>query len=131
MTNFLKGIESTKGKSFATQKQNINRKGRPRKTISAVNLELEKAGFVEVSSNDIKSCYLRLINLDLKTLKEMSSNQEQPAMVRIVGKSILSGRGFDVIEKMLDRSIGKAEQKVQMDVSELKPLEFTIIKNKE
>jgi hypothetical protein len=108
--NHLNGVESTKGKSFATQKQNINKKGAPRKTISSVNIELEAQGITEATPNDIKSCYLRLINIDLVELKKKVEDITQPAMIRIVGKSILSGKGFDVIEKMLDRSIGRAHQ---------------------
>ena len=38
----------------------------------------------------------------------MIADSEQPAMIRIVGKAIISGKGFDVIENMLNRSIGKA-----------------------
>ena len=101
-------------KGFATQKQNINRKGAPRKTISSVNIELEELGVKEATPNDIKSCYLRLINLDLNELKKMVGDEKQPAMIRIVGKSILSGKGFDVIEKMLDRSIGKSHSSVDI-----------------
>mgnify|MGYP001329464414 CR=1 FL=1 len=101
-------------KGFATQKQNINRKGQPRKTISSVNIELEANGITEATTNDIKSCYLRLINIDLNELKKMVGDETQPAMIRIVGKSILSGKGFDVIEKMLDRSIGKAQSNIDV-----------------
>lgn len=129
--NRLNGNESAKGKGFDKNPQNINRKGQPRKTISSVNLELEALGITEATTNDIKSCYLRLINLDLVELKKKSEDNSQPAMIRIVGKAILSGKGFDVIEKMLDRSIGKSEQKINLDVTEVKPVEFTIIKNKE
>lgn len=114
----VNGVQSTKGKSFATQKQNINRNGRPRKTINAINSELEAIGVTEASSSDIKSCYLRLINLSLIELTNYVKDETQPAMIRIVGKSILSGKGFEVIEKMLDRSLGKADQnKVEIQVN--------------
>ncbi len=44
----------------------------------------------------------------------MVKDEDQPAMIRIVGKAILSGKGFDVIEKVLDRGIGKADNKVDV-----------------
>jgi len=92
---------------FAKNKQNINRTGANRKTISSVNKELEEKGVKEATAKEIKGCYLRLINVDLEELKRMVVDEKQPAMIRVVGKAILSGKGFDVIEKMLDRTIGK------------------------
>jgi UTP-glucose-1-phosphate uridylyltransferase len=107
-------IEHIKGKGFDANPQNINRNGRPRKLISDVNIEMEKAGIVETSSQEIKSCYLRLINLSIEELQEKIEDNKQPVLVRVVGKNILSGKGFEIIDKMLDRSIGKAEQKTDI-----------------
>jgi hypothetical protein len=92
---------------FSKNKQNINRTGANRKTINSVNKELEENGVKEATPNDIKSCYLRLINIGLTELKDMVMDEKQPSMIRVVGKAILSGKGFDVIEKMLDRTMGK------------------------
>ena len=44
----------------------------------------------------------------------MVKDEEQPAMIRIVGKSIMSGKGFDVIEKVLDRGIGRPDNNVDV-----------------
>jgi len=102
-------------------KHNINRTGANRKSIASVNLDLEANGYKAASKQDIVDCYLRLINIDLKELGKMVTGEEQPAMVRIVGKAILSGKGFDVIEKMLDRGIGKADSKLTLEGGE-KPI---------
>jgi hypothetical protein len=101
-------------KGFDKNPQNINRNGRPRKTISVVNTELEANGYTEATYQEIKSCYLRLLNIDIPELQKMVGANDQPALVRIVGKSILSGKGFDVIEGMLNRSIGKAVSNVDV-----------------
>jgi hypothetical protein len=90
--------------------QNINRNGRPRKLISQVNIDLEQNGVRETSSEEIKSCYLRLINLEINELEEMVGDDSQPVLIRVVGKNILSGKGFEIIEKILDRSVGKPTQ---------------------
>ena len=87
--------------------QTLNPNGRPRKTISAVNVELEASGATEATKQDITSCYLRLIQLSIPELEAKIKDSQQPALVRIVGKAIISGKGFDVIEKVLDRGIGK------------------------
>ena len=104
------------GKStFAERKQDINRTGLNRKSIASVNLELEKKGCKAANKQDIVDCYLRLINIDLPELTKMIKDDKQPAMIRIVGKAILSGKGFDIIEKMLDRGIGKPDSKLTLD----------------
>ena len=106
-------------KGFDKNPENINRKGQPHKTIATVNLDLEAEGHTEASKQDIVSCYLRLINLPIPELESLVKNDNQPALIRIVGKAILSGKGFDVIDKILDRGIGKAMQ--SMDVSVTTP----------
>ena len=106
----LSGKDNTNG--FQKNPQNINRSGANRKSIASVNVDLEANGYKAASKNDIIDCYLRLINIDLNELKVMVIDESQPAMIRIVGKAILSGKGFDVIEKVLDRGIGKAKDEV-------------------
>lgn len=105
--------ENIVGKGFDKRPENINRTGQNRKTISAVNIELEASGATEATKQDITSCYLRLIQLSIPELEAKIKDSQQPALVRIVGKAILSGKGFDVIEKVLDRGIGKPDQKVE------------------
>jgi len=102
-------------KGFDKNPNNINRNGRPRKTISVVNTELEANGYTEATGQEIKSCYLRLLNIDIPELQKMVGANDQPALVRIVGKAILSGKGFDVIEGMLNRSIGKTTTPLSLE----------------
>lgn len=108
------------GKGFDKNPENINRNGRPRKTINSVNKELEEQGIKPTTANEIKDIYLRLVNMEMTELKALVENQKQPALIRIVGKKILSEKGFDIIEKMLDRSIGRATQ--QINVNDITPV---------
>ena len=107
-------IEHIKGKGFDKNPQNINRNGRPRKLITDVIAQLEEQGIKPATKPDIQDIYMRLINIEIPELEKIVKDAEQPVLVRIVGKNILSGKGFDIIEKMLDRSIGKAEQKTDI-----------------
>jgi 3-methyladenine DNA glycosylase AlkD len=109
-------IEKYKMKKGTT----LNPNGRPRKTISSVNKELEEQGIKPTTANEIKDIYLRLVNMEMTELKALVENQKQPALIRIVGKKILSEKGFDIIEKMLDRSIGRATQ--QINVNDITPV---------
>ena len=103
---------------FKQNPQNINKTGVNRKLISDVNIDLENNGVKEATKNDIVSCYLRLINLPVNELKQAVEDIKKPALIRIVGKAILSGKGFEVIEKVLDRAVGKANQAVDLNMQE-------------
>jgi len=94
--------------------ETANPNGRPRKTINSVNKELEEQGIKPATANEIKDIYLRLINMEMAELKKLVEDLKQPALIRIVGKKILSDKGFDIIDKMLDRAIGKAQQAVDV-----------------
>ena len=108
----LSGKDNVNG--FQKNPQNINRNGRPRKMIADVIAELENQGIKPATKIDIQDIYMRLINIEIPELEKIVKDGEQPVLVRIVGKNVLSGKGFDIIEKMLDRSIGKAEQKTDI-----------------
>lgn len=94
--------------------ETANPNGRPRKTINSVNKELEEQGIKPATANEIKDIYLRLINMEMAELRILVEDLKQPALIRIVGKKILSDKGFDIIDKMLDRAIGKAQQAVDV-----------------
>ena len=104
----------------AEKGETSNPNGRPRKTIGQVNKDLEKQGYKAATATEIADCYLRLINLDVPKLKEMITDTGQPALIRVVGKLILEGKKYDIIEKVLDRAIGRAVQ--QMDVNDITPI---------
>ena len=110
-------IEHIKGKGFDKNPQNINRNGRPRKLITDVIAQLEELGIKPATKPDIQDIYMRLINVDIPELEKIVKDTTQPALVRIVGKNVLSGKGFDIIEKMLDRSIGKAMNSIDLNAN--------------
>ena len=95
--------------------ETANPNGRPRKTINSVNKELEEQGIKPATANEIKDIYLRLINMEMAELRILVEDLKQPALIRIVGKKILSDKGFDIIDKMLDRAIGRAQQQIEFN----------------
>ena len=110
-------IEHIKGKGFDKNPQNINRKGRPRKLITDVIAQLEEQGIKPATKPDIQDIYMRLINVEIPELEQIVKDSTQPVLVRIVGKNVLSGKGFDIIEKMLDRSIGKVPNSIDLNAN--------------
>ena len=109
----IKPSDNTNG--LQKNKKNINRKGRPRKLISDTIKKMEQDGIKETTVQEIKSVYLRLINHSKEDLQKVIDDKNQPALNCIVAQNIMSGKGFEVIDKMLDRAIGKATQ--SMDVT--------------
>ncbi|MGP1582953.1 MAG: hypothetical protein ACTTH6_01855 [Candidatus Altimarinota bacterium] len=108
MTNFgeKQGING-----FHKNPQNINRKGRPRKGISAVNAELQKKGYEPAKRSEIEDLYMSLVNLPEAELVKKHNDKKQPMLVRIVIRNMLDKKkSFDIVEKILDRGIGKPTQ---------------------
>ena len=118
----MKKVTVRNGGTFnvAEKGETANPNGRPRKTINSVNKELEEQGIKPTTANEIKDIYLRLINMEMAELKKLVEDLKQPALIRIVGKKILSDKGFDIIDKMLDRAIGRAQQ--QINVNDITPV---------
>ena len=105
-----------------------NPKGRPRKLISETIKELEAEGVQQTTTTEIKAVYLMLINLTIPELQTRISDLKQSALVRIVGKAILSGKGFEIIERMLDRTLGKPTQPIEADIKDDREFTFRVIK---
>lgn len=102
--------EKLKGHGFEANPQNINRKGRPKITVQALLSEIKKAGGKVLSRQDIKELYLSLLDYTEEELHKIIANKDVSMITRIVGKAMLEKRGFDIIERMLDRSVGKPTQ---------------------
>jgi hypothetical protein len=103
----LKGNISAKGQGLDGNPQNINRKGRPR-GIPLVNRQLQEKGYEPATKQEIEVTYMQLMNLSESELKNLAQDKDQPMLIRILIKNMLGGKGFDVVEKMLDRGVGKS-----------------------
>lgn len=88
--------------------------GHPKKLISYVNSELENLGFTPTNKDEIVRCFLILVNLPVEKLNEISQGLDDsyPIMYRIVAKEMTGKRGLEMLEKLLDRAVGKATQAI-------------------
>ena len=103
-----------KGKGFDKRPENINRKGRPKyKLVSSVIEAFEKEGLKPVTPEQIKTVYETLLNCTQERLAELIKDLSIPILIRIVGKEMLSGKGFETIEKMITRAQGNPQQSVK------------------
>jgi len=83
---------------------------RPKKGISLVNSELKSQWYEPATKNDIELNYMNLLQLSESELKKLLEDKSKPMLIRILIKNMLSWKWFDIIERMLDRGIGKAKQ---------------------
>jgi hypothetical protein len=70
-----------------------------------VNEQLAKEGYKPVTKQDIEVNYMSLLNIEKSKLEEMYKDEKQPILIRLIIKNMLGNKGFDVIDKMLDRAI--------------------------
>jgi hypothetical protein len=98
---------------FDKRKEDINRSGAPRKMVSTVIKELSEKGIERVAPVQIVSLFESLLNLTKEELAEMMNDEKQPMINRIVARNMLEKKGFEIIEKILDRVHGKAVQKIE------------------
>lgn len=103
-------IKNLGGHGFDKNPQNINRKGRPKKTVNSVLKELEELGSETVERDAIMELYLRLANSTEEELKEMVQDKNCTMLTRITIKNILGKKGFDIIEKFLINTLSKVDQ---------------------
>jgi len=106
--------------------QSGNPKGRPKKLVSSTIETLKAEGYEEVTSNHIKQAYQMLIGLDRDKIMEIGKDNEQSMLMRVVSRAILDNKGFEIIEKMLDRAHGKATNKTEVTGAEGEKIEFKI-----
>lgn len=110
-----KDIYKDNTNGFQKNPQNINRTGANRKTVSTVILELQKNGAEPVRPKQIVDLFESLLNCTEKELTEIVNDKDQPMLNRIVAKEMLNKKGFEIIEKMLNRIHGTPTQKIQTE----------------
>lgn len=91
-----------------------NPNGRPPKLLSGIVTELQQEGFERVSASHVVEAYEVLINLNEAKIKAIIADSDAPMLLRIVGKAMLSPKGMEIVEKILDRAHGKAKQQTDL-----------------
>jgi hypothetical protein len=109
-----------------TKGQSGNSKGRPPKLISGLITDLKHKGYERASVTNVIEVIELLINLPEDEIKNIIKDDKQPLSVRIVGKQLLSPKGFEAIETVLSRAQGKPKQQMDIQQTNTQPVEVRV-----
>ena len=111
-----------------------NPKGRPRSTIRTMIKEFENAGLVVPSNEEMGKMYLYIATLNEEELKKLLNDKELPMMTRIIARGILSKKGLDVVDKIVNRAYG-SQQHIDITTNgkdlQPEPMKLIFVANKE
>ena len=89
-----------------------NPHGRPPLLLSTIVAELRAKGYERATAGTVADAFETLLNVPEDVLAEMVKDKSKPMSLRIVGKAMLTAKGWEVLQAMLDRAHGKAKQQV-------------------
>ena len=90
--------------------ETANPDGRPKTALRLLLDEWESQGRGKVSKADIDLAYLTALEMDEEEMKRAANDKTAPMLVRIACRQLLKDRGFDIMERMIDRTHGKSSQ---------------------
>ena len=91
-----------------------NPDGPNRKFVCEAITEWKAQGVKPLKPSQVIELSEYLLMLTIDELTAMVNDKASSVYIRVLGKGILSGKGLEVIEKMLDRAHGKAKQSVEV-----------------
>ena len=92
------------------EKGDTNNGGRPPKLLSTIVAELRSQGYERATAGTVADAFETLLNVPEDVLADMVKDKTKPMSLRIVGKAMLTAKGWEVLQAMLDRAHGKAKQ---------------------
>lgn len=114
-------------KGMAKKGDVLNPKGRPRATIRTMIKDFEDAGLIIPTNDEIGKMYLYIASLNEEELKKLLSDKELPMMTRIIARGVLSKKGLDVIDRIVNRAYGQQQHiDITTNGKDMKPEPLTI-----
>lgn len=86
--------------------------GRPPKLLRHVNDILKRKGFEPVKPSQMAEAFELVLNLDEANVVELVKDKEMPFFLRIIGKKLLSNKGDEMLERVIDRVSGRPRMSI-------------------
>ena len=93
--------------------ETANPNGRPPKLLAGIVAELKAQGYERATAATVADAFETLLNVPEDVLAKMVQDKSSPMSLRIVGKAMLTAKGWEVLQAMLDRAHGKAKQSTE------------------
>lgn len=114
-------------KGMAKKGDVLNPKGRPRSTVRTMIADFEKQGLIVPTNDEIGKMYMYIASLNEEELGNLLKDKSLPMMTRIIARGILSKKGLDVIDRIVNRTYGSQQHiDITTNGKELKPEPLTI-----
>jgi hypothetical protein len=81
--------------------------GRPPKLLKQLNDQLKQEGYQIVKPSQMQEALELLLNLPEEKIKSIVLDKDIPFFLRVIGKKMISSKGDEAIEKILDRTLGR------------------------
>lgn len=98
--------------------ETANLAGRPPRLLSTITAELKAKGYERATANQVADAFETLLNVPEDVLANMVKDKHKPMSLRIVGKAMLTAKGWEVLQAMLDRAHGRAKQAIDHTIGE-------------
>ena len=95
------------------EKGDTNNGGRPPLLLSTIVAELRAKGYERATAGTVADAFETLLNVTHEDLVKMGNDPKSPMSLRIVAKGMLTAKGWEVLQSMLDRAHGKAKQQLE------------------
>ena len=111
--------ENLKGKGFKENPQNINKKGRPRKSFSTINESLLAKGIEKLTKSDLLDAYALIFNLNDNDLKELEEDEENiPLAFQTIIKELSNDNTrARAMQDFRDYLFGRAVENIEVNKS--------------
>ena len=86
--------------------------GRPPLLLSTIVAELRAKGYERATAGTVADAFETLLNVTHEDLVKMGNDPKSPMSLRIVANGMLTAKGWEVLQAMLDRAHGKAKQAI-------------------
>ncbi|MBR1525123.1 MAG: hypothetical protein IJ640_00485 [Prevotella sp.] len=114
-------------KGMAKKGDVLNPKGRPRSTVRTMIADFEQQGLIVPTNEEIGKMYMYIASLNEEELGKLLQDKSLPMMTRIIARGILSKKGLDVIDRIVNRTYGSQQHiDITTNGKELKPEPLTI-----
>lgn len=94
-----------------------NTKGRPPKLVSHITAQLKKEGYDPVTKAAVLDAFQTIVQLPTDQVKEIADpnkKKDYPLLYKLVAQELGGVRGAEMLEKLLDRALGKAAQETKI-----------------